>query len=86
MRFVLKAHGDTIGSVASHLLPQPVVELPSPLAPEGIPDGVPALEELGAVAPLGVLGVGELLLFTFFRVWQIWPSRLRSKKRWPQSR
>ena len=59
VRLVLEAHGDTIGGVAPQLLPQPVVELPRPLTPQELLDGLASLEELVAVAPLGVFGVGR---------------------------
>jgi len=49
---VLEPDRDAIIREAPEVLLEPVVELPSPLAPEEIPDSLPALEELVAVSPL----------------------------------
>ena len=56
---VLEPDRDAVPREAPEVLFEPVVQLPSPLARQEVPDGLPALEELVAVAPLGVLGVGE---------------------------
>src|ERR687887_1331699 len=54
---VLEPHGDAVVVEAPELLAQPVVELARPLAAQEVADRVAALEELVAVAPVGVLGV-----------------------------
>src|SRR5215211_8293830 len=59
VRLVLEPDGDAVLGEAPEVLFQPVVELASPLAPEEGDDLLAALEELVAVAPLRVLGVGE---------------------------
>src|SRR5262249_32679021 len=59
VRLVLEANGDAVALVAPQLLAQLVVELARPLALQELLDGLAALEELVAVAPLRVLGVGE---------------------------
>src|SRR5215203_2910845 len=56
---VLEPHRDAVAREAPQVFLQPIVQLPSPFAPEEVPDGLTPLEELVAVAPLGVLGVGE---------------------------
>src|SRR6266545_2105583 len=56
---VLEAHGDAAALVAPQLLAQAVVELARPLAAQEVLDRLAPLEELVAVAPLRVLGVGE---------------------------
>src|SRR5215218_4090470 len=59
MALVLEAHRDTVTLVTPQLLHQPVVELARPLALEEGLYLLAALKELVAVAPHGVLGVGE---------------------------
>src|SRR5215212_2107701 len=56
---VLEPDRDAVLRKTPEVLLQPIVPLPGPLASQKVPDGLPALEELVAVAPLGVLGVGE---------------------------
>src|SRR5215212_9349788 len=56
---VLEPDRDAIICEAPEVLLQAVVELPGPLTLEERDDLLAALEELLAVAPLGVLGVGE---------------------------
>src|SRR5215217_1235278 len=55
---VLEPHRDAVLRKAPEILLKSVVELTRLLAPEEAPDGLPALEELVAVAPLRVLRVG----------------------------
>src|SRR5215218_11034171 len=55
---VLEPDRDAVAREAPQVLLEPVVELPRPLAPQEVFDRVAPLEELVAVAPLGVLGVG----------------------------
>src|SRR5215212_6412690 len=56
---VLEPDRDAVLRKTPEVLLQPIVPLPGPLASQKVPDGLPAREELVAVAPLGVLGVGE---------------------------
>src|SRR3954463_1494062 len=56
---VLEPHRDAVVVEAPELLAQPVVELACPLAAQEVADRVAAPEELVAVAPVGVLGVGH---------------------------
>src|SRR5215204_4995755 len=56
---VLEPDRDAVPREAPEVLLQAVVELPGPLTLEERDDLLAALEELLAVAPLGVLGVGE---------------------------
>src|ERR671927_493622 len=62
VRLVLEAHGDPAALIAPKLFPEPVVELPGPLASEKVLYGLTPLEEFVAVAPLRVLGVGKSYL------------------------
>jgi len=55
---VLEAHGDAVAGERPQVLAQRVVELALPLAGQERDDRVAAADELAAVAPLGVLGVG----------------------------
>src|SRR5215470_14605392 len=57
--FILEAHGDAVGGEGPQLLPQAIVELLGPFAPQELLDRGAAGEELAAVAPLRILGVGE---------------------------
>src|SRR5215212_4107101 len=59
VRLVLEAHRDAVAREAPQLLHEPVVKLPVPLAAQEVPYRLTSLEELVAVPPLGVLGVGE---------------------------
>src|SRR5215210_6683057 len=63
VRLVLETHRDAVALVAPQLLDQPVVELPSPLAFQEGDYLLTTPEELVAVAPLGVFGVGLRDLF-----------------------
>src|SRR5215212_5655132 len=56
---ILEPDRDAVTREAPEVLLQAVVELPGPLTLEERDDLLAALEELLAVAPLGVLGVGE---------------------------
>src|SRR3954463_16174157 len=55
---VLEAHGDPVGGERPQVLAQRVLELAVPLAAQERDDLVAPVEELVAVAPLRVLGVG----------------------------
>src|SRR5918993_4512034 len=59
VRLVLEPYRDAVICEAPEVLFESVVELASPLALQEVPDRLAALEELVAVAPLRVLGVGE---------------------------
>src|SRR5215203_258753 len=56
---VLEPDRDAVLREAPQVLLETVVELLCPLAPQEVPDRGAPLEELVAVAPLRVLGVGE---------------------------
>src|SRR5215203_1057956 len=56
---VLEPDRDAVTREAPQVLLQPVIQLPCPLAPQEVPDRLAPFEELVAVAPLGVLRVGE---------------------------
>src|SRR5215204_3379089 len=56
---VLEPDRDAVTREAPQVLLQPVIQLPCPLAPQEVPDRLAPLEELVAVAPPGVLRVGE---------------------------
>lgn len=57
--FILKMHGDAIVPECPQIFLQTVVQLAIPFTPEKFLDLRAAVDELGAVAPFGVLGVGE---------------------------
>src|SRR5262247_4301312 len=57
--FICKAHGDPVVAERPHFLDQPIIELAIPFAREKRLDLRAALNELGAVAPDAVDGVGE---------------------------
>src|SRR5205085_1679509 len=56
---VREAHRDARVRPRPYLLDQPVIELLHPLAPQELHDGFTAAEELAAVSPDAVRGVGE---------------------------
>src|SRR5215204_4616173 len=56
---VLEPYRDAVICEAPEVLFESVVELASPLALQEVPDCLAALEELVAVAPLRIFGVGE---------------------------
>src|SRR5580700_466264 len=56
---VSKAHRDAVGTKRPDLLDEAVVELAVPLALQELTDRLAAAQELGTVAPLGILAVGE---------------------------
>ena len=56
---VREANGDAIAAHRPELLDQTVVQLPGPLAPQELHDGLTAGNELGAIAPYAVDRVGE---------------------------
>src|SRR5579862_2868160 len=66
--FVGEAHGNTGRAVRPDFLDQPVVELAAPLAPQEFLNRRAAVEELGTVAPLRVLGIGERYALRVARV------------------
>src|ERR1700750_685583 len=57
-RLVLEAHGDAISGIRPEVLAQRIVELALPLAREERDDLLAPVDELAAVAPLRILGVG----------------------------
>ena len=57
--FVLEAHRDAVAVERPELLDQAVLQLARPLPPQERDDGRRALEELRAVAPAAVLGIGR---------------------------
>src|SRR5262245_5304494 len=57
--FICKAHGDPVVAERPHLLNQPIIELAIPFAREKRLDRLAAVNELGAVAPYAVDGIGE---------------------------
>src|ERR1700677_1077647 len=57
--FVGESDRDAVLAERPQLLDEAVVELAGPLAHEKGLDGVPALDELGAIAPAAVDAVGE---------------------------
>src|SRR5262249_20173181 len=59
MPFICKAHGDPVVAECPHFLNQPVIELAIPFAREKRFDLLAAVNELGAVAPDAVDGIGE---------------------------
>jgi hypothetical protein len=59
VEFILEADGDAVLVEGPELLDEAVVELVGPLAAEEVDDGGASLKKLGAVAPAGVLGIGE---------------------------
>src|SRR5215213_5091648 len=58
VRLVLESHRDPVIGEAPQLLAQLIVELALPLPSQEVHDRLTALEELVAIAPLGVLRVG----------------------------
>src|SRR5215203_2765730 len=56
---VLEPDRDAVPREAPEVLLKTVVQFPCPLAPQEVPDRFAPFEELVAVAPLGVLRVGE---------------------------
>src|SRR5262249_56501046 len=56
---VREAHGDPASGECPELLDEPVVQLPGPFARQEGDDRRPPAEELGAVPPAAVLGVGQ---------------------------
>jgi hypothetical protein len=59
VEFVLEADGDAVLGESPEGLLQAVIEFAIPFAPEEFDDLRPAMQELGAVTPLCVLGVGK---------------------------
>src|SRR5262249_32524067 len=56
---VREAHGDPVSGECPELLDEPVVQLPDPFARQEGDDCRPSVQELGAVPPAAVLGVGQ---------------------------
>ena len=59
VKFVLKAHGDTVGREGPEFLLQAVVEFSRPLAPEQFDDRRATVDKFGAIAPFGIFRVGQ---------------------------
>src|SRR5438874_1309012 len=59
MPLVGEAHGDAVAVEGPQFLDEPVVELLVPFAREELHDGLAPLQELRAIAPHAVRGVGE---------------------------
>src|SRR5262249_18782352 len=57
--FICKTHGDPVVAERPHFLNQPIIELAIPFAREKRLDLLAAVNELGAVAPDAVDGIGE---------------------------
>jgi hypothetical protein len=58
-RFVFEADRDAVAGEGPELLAEPIAEFPLPLSRQERTDLLAAAEELVAVSPLGVLGVGK---------------------------
>src|SRR5258706_16269948 len=58
VRLVGEAHGDAVAMERPDLLDQAIVELPVPLARQERLDGLAPLQELGAISPAAVEGIG----------------------------
>src|SRR5258706_5562493 len=58
VRLVGEAHGDAVAMERPELLDQAIVELPVPLARQERLDGLAPLQELGAISPAAVEGIG----------------------------
>src|SRR5258708_1062936 len=58
VRLVGEAHGDAVAMERPELLDQTIVELPVPLARQERLDGLAPLQELGAISPAAVEGIG----------------------------
>src|SRR5262249_30216831 len=57
--FICKAYGDPVVAERPHFLNQPIIELAIPFAREKRLNRLAAMNELGAVAPDAVDGIGE---------------------------
>src|SRR3954469_2518922 len=66
--FILEAHGDAVLIERPEILDQAIVVLLRPFAGEEFDDRLAALEELGAVTPAAVLGVGQRHLDRIARI------------------
>src|SRR5260221_4238508 len=58
VRLVGEAHGDAVARERQDLFDQAIVELPVPLARQERLDGLAPLQELGAISPAAVEGIG----------------------------
>src|SRR5258708_31821653 len=58
VRLVGEAHGDAVAMERPELLDQTIAELPVPLARQERLDGLAPLQELGAISPAAVEGIG----------------------------
>ena len=63
MVFIFKAHGDAVISEGPQGFLEAIIQFAIPFAPEELDDLRAAMQEFGAVAPFGVLGVGERYAF-----------------------
>src|SRR4029077_8657295 len=68
MPLVLKAHRDVVLIERPQILNQSILMLLRPFAPEERDDGGAAFEELGAITPAAVLGIGERDPFGIARI------------------
>ena len=57
--FVFETHGHAVAAKAPEFFLEAVIQFAIPFAPEKFDDLRAALDEFGAVAPLGVFGIGE---------------------------
>src|SRR5262249_32503473 len=57
--FICKAHGDPVVAERPHFLDQPIIKLAIPFARKKRLDLRPAVNELGAIAPDAVDGIGQ---------------------------
>ena len=68
MEFIFEANGDAIACKGPKRFLQAIIEFAIPFAAEEFDDLRPAMQELGAVAPVGVLSVGERDGFWIVRI------------------